>query len=84
MLLKVITSLLLAVSLFSFVAVDAFAQAQPDTSPGAQTGVQPYGSYFSADIDTIGLYNGNLMINLGLFNLPGRELSMGLNRKRLV
>jgi len=29
------------------------AQTNYDTSPEAQTGVQPYGSYFSADIDNI-------------------------------
>src|SRR5438552_19183653 len=55
-----------------------WSQTQYDTSPGAQTGVQVYGSYFASDIDTIGLYNGNVSLKIDLFSLPGRELSTNL------
>ena len=54
------------------------AQTSYDTSPQAQTGQQIYGSYFGTDIDTIGLYNGNLTLSIPLFSLPGRELPYGL------
>ena len=59
----------------------AFAQTpQPgyDTSPGAQTGQQVFGSYFSSDIDTVGVYNGNVLLQIGLISLPGREISIHL------
>ena len=48
--------------------------AQSPAGPGRA----PFGSYFDANIDSINLYNGNLMINLGLLTLPGREDSTGL------
>jgi hypothetical protein len=57
----------------------ASAQTNYDTSPSAQTGVQVYGSYFATDIDTIGLFNGNLHLSIPLFSLPGRELPYGLS-----
>ena len=41
-------------------------------------GRRPYGSYFDAGIDTINTYNGNLMVDINLFSLPGRELSTAL------
>jgi RHS repeat-associated protein len=59
-------------------AVIGFSQAQYDTSPQAQTGNQPYGSYFASDIDNINAFNGNLNINISLFTLPGRQLSTGV------
>jgi YD repeat-containing protein len=49
-----------------------------DTTPNAQTGRQSFGSYFDSDIDSINLYNGNLSLNIKLFDRPGRELSTGL------
>jgi hypothetical protein len=54
------------------------AQTNYDTAPQSQTGEQVYGSYFSTDIDTIGLYNGNLSLSIPVFSLPGRELPYGL------
>jgi RHS repeat-associated protein len=42
-------------------------------------GRAPFGSYFNADLDSINLYNGNLMLDIPLFSLPAREgLSTGL------
>jgi hypothetical protein len=59
-------------------AAQAGAQTSYDTSPGGQTGVQVFGSYFAADIDTVSIYNGNLNLSIPLFSLPGRELPYGL------
>src|SRR5205814_2214271 len=59
--------------------LSAFAQTNYDTSPKAQTGEQVYGSYFGTDVDTVGLYNGNLSLHIGLIQLPGRELPMGVS-----
>src|SRR5438094_4337709 len=47
-----------------------------DTSPNGQTGQQVFGSYFSSDLDTIGPYNGNVLLQISLINLPGREIPM--------
>ena len=50
------------------------------TSP--ETGIKPLGSYASwGDIDSVSLTNGNLLLNIPLFSLPGRELpvSMGVS-----
>src|SRR5437867_11476009 len=55
-----------------------FSQTMYDTSPPAQTGEQIYGSYFSTDIDTVGLFNGNLHVGVGLLSRTGRELSTSL------
>ena len=58
---------------------NAVLHAQPfDVSAGAQTGRQPYGSYFDGDIDSVSIYNGNLMLDITLFELPGREIPTGL------
>jgi hypothetical protein len=64
---------------FTWLAAPLFAQTQYDTSPGAQTGVQVFGSYFAADIDSVSNFNGNLHLSIPLFSLPGRELSYGLS-----
>jgi hypothetical protein len=57
----------------------ALAQNNFDTSPGSQSGTPAYGSYFSADVDNINVYNGNLTVSIPLFSLPGRELPMGVS-----
>jgi RHS repeat-associated protein len=49
-----------------------------DSSSDAQTGREPFGAYFSADLDSINLYSGNLLLDIKLFNRTGRELSTGL------
>ena len=59
--------------------LDAAAQTLHDTSPSGQTGQQVYGSYFSAEVDAVSLYNGNVNINLPLFSLGGRELPVGVS-----
>ena len=60
-------------------------QSSFDTSPDTQTGERVLGSYFATDIATISLTNGNLHLDIPLFNLPGRELparlSMDYNSK---
>ena len=54
----------------------AFGQAAY-TSP--DTGIKPLGSYASwGGIDNVSLTNGNLMLNIPLFSLPGRELPVSL------
>src|SRR2546426_667518 len=50
-----------------------------DTSPNGQTGIQVFGSYFRADIDTIGLCNGNIVLRIPLISLSGREIALSLN-----
>jgi RHS repeat-associated protein len=54
----------------------SFGQAQYDTAPQAQTGEQVYGSYFKSELDSIGIFNGNLSMSISLFSLPGREIPM--------
>ena len=54
------------------------AQTNYDTAPQSQTGEQIYGSYFGSNIDTVGLYNGNLTLSIPVFSLPGRELPYGI------
>jgi RHS repeat-associated protein len=49
-----------------------------DTLPDAQTGKLPSGSYFSTNIDSISNYNGNVMLDIPLLSLPGREVSQGV------
>src|SRR5215471_1174749 len=49
-----------------------------DPSPNSQTGRLPSGSYFSGDVDSVSNYNGNVMLDIQLFTLPGREISQGL------
>src|SRR3989304_2878391 len=70
----------LAFALMSTLPGLAFGQVQIgyDTSPGAQTGQQISGSYFASDTDRIGLYNGNVMLEIPLVPIPGRELSANL------
>ena len=48
--------------------------AQSPAGPGRA----PFGSYSDSNVDSINLYNGNLMIGLNLVTLTGRELSSGL------
>lgn len=72
-------TLLATLTLLVLLPAAAIAQTTIDTAPPAQTGQQVYGSYFSSDVDTVGLYNGNLMLNIGLFSLPGREIPLGLS-----
>src|SRR5688572_26086730 len=54
------------------------SQALLAQSPN-QAGRVPYGSYFDSETDSVNLYNGNLMVNLNLLTLPGRDLSTGLH-----
>jgi hypothetical protein len=42
------------------------------------SGRVPFGSYFDAGVDSINLYNGNVMLDIPLFDIKGRELSTGL------
>ncbi len=56
----------------------ATAGLRGDTSPGAQTGKQAFTSYFSSDIDKIGLYNGNVLLELSILSFPGREIPIDL------
>lgn len=55
------------------------AQVSFDTSEAGQTGEKVLGSYFSTDIDSVSMMNGNLHLSIPLFNLPGRELPLRLN-----
>src|SRR5438876_6228784 len=64
--------------LILLIARHANAQTNYDTSPGSQTGVQVFGSYFATDIDTISNYNRNLHLSIPVFSLPGRQLPYGL------
>jgi len=53
-----------------------FALAQSvDTTPNAQTGRLPSGSYFATGTDSISNYNGNVLLDIPLISLPGREIS---------
>src|SRR5262245_19169755 len=61
-------------SFFLLLILGRVLLAQSPSAPGCS----PFGSYFDTNIDGINLYNGNLMINLNLLTLPGRELSSGL------
>jgi RHS repeat-associated protein len=70
--------LLLTLGFVLSAAAVAAAQTNYDTSPGAQSGTPAYGSYFSASIDNVNVYNGNLNLTIPLFSLPGRELPMGV------
>lgn len=74
---RIYRAIFVAVILVS-AAIDLSAQTDYDTSPQAQTGQQVYGSYFGTNIDSVGLYNGNLSLSIPLFSLPGRELPYGL------
>ncbi len=69
--------LLLSASIILCLAVTSSAQGL-ETTPGSQTGREPFSSYFDAGIDSINLYNGNLFLDLTLFSRSGRELSTGL------
>ena len=64
---------LLAVFMIATAATATMAQGIDGSG-----GRRPYGSYFDAGIDSINIYNGNLMLDINLFSLPGRELSTGL------
>src|SRR5712691_2637846 len=55
------------------------AQSSFNTSPDGETGEKPLGSYFSTDIDTVSMTNGNLHVSIPLFNVPGRELPLRLS-----
>lgn len=57
----------LCVVLIALVSSLAFAQ-----SP-AGLGQAPFGSYSSANLDTVNLYSGNVLLDIPLFSLPGRE-----------
>jgi hypothetical protein len=61
-----LTRNLLVLLLVAVSVTPALAQTNYDTSPPAQTGAQVYGSYFAADIDSIGLFNGNLHLAIPL------------------
>ena len=77
---KSITLPVLLVALYWVVVAGiASAQTDYDTSPGAQTGQQAYGSYFNPSVDSVGLYNGNLNVVIPLFTIPGRELPVTLS-----
>src|SRR6185295_7626266 len=65
--------------LLSLIPAALYGQTNYNTAPEAQTGVQPYGSYLSSDIDNVNLFNGNLNVNIPLFSLPGRELPVGVS-----
>ena len=54
----------------------AFGQA---TFESPETGEKVLGSYFATDIDSVSLTNGNLLLNIPVFSLPGRELPLRLN-----
>ena len=73
------TLLVFQALLICLAAFPVLAQTNYDTSPGSQTGTPAYGAFFSAGIDNINVYNGNLNVNIPLFSLPGRELSMGIS-----
>ena len=49
-----------------------------DTLASAQTGRPHWGSFFEGAVDSINLYNGNVMLDLPLLTRPGREISTGL------
>ena len=78
------TILLALIGICSIVTV-ALGQSSFDMSPGAETGEKVLGSYFSTDIDTVSMSNGNLHLSIPLINLSGREvplrLSMDYNSK---
>jgi hypothetical protein len=61
---------------FTWLATPLFAQTQYDTSPGAQTGVQLFGSYFATDIDSVSNFNGNLHLSIPLFSLPEQFMDL--------
>ena len=65
--------ILLALMGIGIAVIPGFAQSSFDTSPDAQTGEKPLGSYFATDIDTVSMTNGNLHLSIPLVNLPGRE-----------
>ena len=76
---------LLLLMQFAVPLTSAWGQSSFDMSPDAQTGEHVLGSYFATDIDTVSMTNGNLHLNIPLFDLPGREvplrLSMSYNSK---
>src|SRR5437870_10809425 len=78
-------NILVAVVAIGLAGAVACGQSSFDTSPDAQTGEKPLGSYFATDIDTVSMTNGNLHLSIPLVNLPGREvplrLSMDYNSK---
>jgi YD repeat-containing protein len=59
-------------------ATQAFGQSGFDTSQGGETGEKVLGSYFSTDIDSVSMTNGNLHVNIPVYSLPGREVPMRL------
>src|SRR5262245_50568229 len=67
--------LLLILIALGAITANAFGQAgysSPDT------GNKVLGTYFSADVDTIDMQNGNLHVHIPLFSLPGRELPVSV------
>jgi len=51
-------------------------QTSYDTTATAQTGEKVLGSYFSTDIDSVSLTNGQLHLSIPVFSIPGRELPL--------
>ena len=43
-----------------------------------QLGIAPSASYLGGGMDNINLYTGNLVLDIPLISLPGRELGTGL------
>ncbi len=72
-------NILVAVVAIGLAGAVAFGQSSFDMSPDTQTGEKPLGSYFATDIDTVSMTNGNLHLNIPLFNLPGREVPLRLS-----
>ena len=65
-------------ALLVFAFSGTIAAQAPDNSPDKLLGRRPYASYFDADIDSVNTYNGNLLLDITLFSLPGRELPVDL------
>lgn len=49
-----------------------FAQTLPPVTSADQVGTQPYGSYHGGDVDSIGLTNGTLSLDLPILSYPQR------------
>lgn len=65
------TLLALLASEGGLAAQSVMTSADGTTPPGMQGGA-PLGSYSTSNLDTVNLYNGNLLFNLGLFQVTGR------------
>ena len=62
------TSRCLSLLLLASLSLACIAQ----TNPNLETGIKPYGSYDGGSFDSVSLTNGNLSLNIPIFDYPQR------------